>query len=102
MIDKSARESARSYLQNSNITYRILIDDLQKLIEVENPPKEEIELLQNRKGKIASKHAISVFLIFVIYEALKAIKICSFLPISISPFSIVSMNCIKTNLVYKS
>ncbi|CAD7091291.1 unnamed protein product [Hermetia illucens] len=50
MIDKSARESARSYLQNSNITYRILIDDLQKLIEVENPPKEEIELLQNRKG----------------------------------------------------
>lgn len=61
MIDKSARESARSYLQNSNITYRILIDDLQKLIEVENPPKEEIELLQNRKGKIASKHAISVF-----------------------------------------
>lgn len=40
-------------LSEANISYSILIEDLQKDIENENPPKEQIEMLQNRKGNVS-------------------------------------------------
>lgn len=43
---------ARQLLNDANISYSVLIEDLQKDIENENPPKAQIEMLQNRKGKL--------------------------------------------------
>jgi len=42
---------AKKFIDNENIKYEVIIDDIQQAIETENPPIEEIELLQNRKGK---------------------------------------------------
>lgn len=39
-------------LKDANVRYSIVVDDYQKLIEQENPPKEEIEALQNRNGML--------------------------------------------------
>lgn len=50
-IKRSAVDGAGLALQAANVSYSILINDVQKEIETENPPKEQIEQLQNRKGK---------------------------------------------------
>lgn len=42
---------AKKLLDDANVSYDVVIEDLQKAIETENPPKEEIEQLQNRKGE---------------------------------------------------
>lgn len=42
---------ARKLLDDAKVKYDVVIEDLQKAIETENPPKEEIEQLQNRKGR---------------------------------------------------
>lgn len=49
-------EQAERHIRSANLSRIILIDDLQKVIDVENPPKDVIENLQNRKGKIAQKN----------------------------------------------
>lgn len=50
-LKQSALSGAGRTLQAANVTYSILIEDLQHEIESENPPQDEIEQLQNRKGK---------------------------------------------------
>lgn len=50
-LQQSAVSGAGRTLQEANVTYSILIEDLQQEIESENPPQDEIEQLQNRKGK---------------------------------------------------
>lgn len=49
-LKQSAVNGATNALRAANVSYSILINDVQKEIEAENPPKEEIEQLQNRKG----------------------------------------------------
>lgn len=49
-LKKSAVDGVRRVLDANNIRYSILIEDMQKQIECENPPIEEIEALQNRNG----------------------------------------------------
>lgn len=49
-LKKPSVIGARKLLNDANVQYDVVIEDLQKAIETENPPKEEIEQLQNRKG----------------------------------------------------
>lgn len=49
-LKRSAVDGVRGVLDANNIRYSILIEDMQKQIERENPPIEEIEALQNRNG----------------------------------------------------
>lgn len=51
LLKKGMVEGARRLLSNANVTYEIVIEDLQEAIANENPPKEVIEQFQNRKGK---------------------------------------------------
>lgn len=50
-LKRSAVDGAGQALQAANVSYSILINDVQKEIETENPPQEQIEQLQNRKGE---------------------------------------------------
>ena len=49
-LKKDAVDGVRQVLKDNQIGYTVLIDDMQKQIENENPPQEEIEALQNRNG----------------------------------------------------
>lgn len=49
-LKKPSVIGARKLLDDAHVHYDVVIEDLQKAIETENPPKEEIEQLQNRKG----------------------------------------------------
>lgn len=49
-VKKSAVDGVRQVLNENNIRYTILIDDMQRQIEQENPSQNEIEELQNRNG----------------------------------------------------
>lgn len=49
-VRRSAVEGARQVLKENNIRYTVLVADMQRQIEEENPPQSEIELLQNRNG----------------------------------------------------
>lgn len=46
---------AERHVRIANLTRIVLIDNLQNVIEVENPPAEQIAQLQNRKGKWSYK-----------------------------------------------
>lgn len=56
LLKKSMVEGAHQLLSNANVTYEIVIGDLQEAIANENPPKEVIEQFQNRKGKSIKKY----------------------------------------------
>lgn len=43
--------AAERHIRAANLSRIVLIDNLQHVIEVENPPAEKIAELQNRKGK---------------------------------------------------
>lgn len=49
-IKKPVVEDVRRVLEEHNINYTVLVDDMQRQIETENPPQSEIEALQNRNG----------------------------------------------------
>lgn len=49
-VKKPVIDEVRQVLQDNNINFTVLIDDMQRQIETENPPQSEIELLQNRNG----------------------------------------------------
>lgn len=49
-VRKSAVEGVRRVLKEHDIPYTVLVDDMQRQIEEENPPQSEIEQLQNRNG----------------------------------------------------
>lgn len=49
-MKKSAIDGVRKVLEDNHIRYSVLVDDMQKQIEQENPPQFEIEALQNRNG----------------------------------------------------
>lgn len=49
-VKHTAVEVAGKLLENSNITYDVIIDDIQNAIETENPSKDQIELWENRNG----------------------------------------------------
>lgn len=50
--------AAKKLLEAAHVSYDVVIEDLQKAIETENPPKEEIEQLQNRKGGLKFNNQI--------------------------------------------
>lgn len=50
-LKTSSISGASSLLDEAKIKYSIIIDDLQRAIETENPSTEVIQQLQNRKGK---------------------------------------------------
>lgn len=52
LVKSNSIEEAREFIRATNLSHVVLIEDLQKIIEEENPPKEEIEKFQNRKGKL--------------------------------------------------
>lgn len=43
--------AAERHIRAANLSRIVLIDNLQQVIEVENPPAEKIAELQNRKGE---------------------------------------------------
>lgn len=49
-LKKSAVDGVRQVLKENNIQYTVLVEDMQRQIEQENPPQSEIEQLQNRNG----------------------------------------------------
>lgn len=49
-LKKSSVDGVRQVLKENNIRYSVLIEDMQRQIEHENPPIEEIEEFQNRNG----------------------------------------------------
>lgn len=49
-MKKDAVDGVRQVLTDNKIGYTVLIADMQRQIETENPPQEEIEALQNRNG----------------------------------------------------
>lgn len=49
-LKKSSVDGVRQVLKENNISYSVLIEDMQRQIEHENPPIEEIEEFQNRNG----------------------------------------------------
>lgn len=50
LIKQGIISGAKNLLNEAKVSYKIVISDLQKAIESENPSQEEIEQLQNRKG----------------------------------------------------
>jgi Carboxypeptidase activation peptide len=50
-VKKSMVDEARNFLQKSNVPYEIVIDDVQQVIDKQNPPIDDMELWQNRNGK---------------------------------------------------
>lgn len=58
LIKKPIVIGVKQFLDVTKVPYDVLIDDLQKAIDMENPPKEEIENLQNRKGAYAYTYII--------------------------------------------
>lgn len=50
ILKKSAIDVVRKLFQENNISYAIVIKDMQKLIEQENPPPGKIMQLQKRNG----------------------------------------------------
>lgn len=55
LIKKPIVNGVKQFLELTKVPYDVLIEDLQNAIDTENPPKEEIEKLQNRKGKTQIK-----------------------------------------------
>lgn len=55
LVKSNSVEEAGEFIRATNLSHVVLIDNLQKIIEDENPPKEEIEKFQNRKGKTLTK-----------------------------------------------
>lgn len=51
LLKKSTILGAHHLLRTANVTYEIVIEDLQEAIAHENPPKEVIEQFQNRVGE---------------------------------------------------
>lgn len=49
-LKKSQVDEVGQRLHEANIPYNVVVEDYQNAIEQENPPQEEIELLQNRNG----------------------------------------------------
>lgn len=52
LLRKPVIEGAHHLLDAANVTYEIVIEDVQGAIAQENPPKEVIEQFQNRKGEL--------------------------------------------------
>lgn len=50
-VRRPAVEGVTQVLKENNIRYTVLVEDMQRQIEEENPPQSEIEQLQNRNGK---------------------------------------------------
>lgn len=65
-LKESVISGARKLLSDSNVHFDIVINDIQRNIEKENPPKEVIEQLQNRKGKY------TIFLCFMNFTSTKS------------------------------
>lgn len=51
LVRDSSVEKVKQKLEESKIRYEVIIEDLQKAIDEENPPIEESEDLDDRKGK---------------------------------------------------
>ena len=50
--------SAEKHIRAANLSRIVFIDNLQNVIEVENPPADQIAQLQNRKGKFSFQFAV--------------------------------------------
>ena len=66
LLKKPVIDGARALLSSANVTYEIVIEDLQEAIANENPPKEVIEQFQNRKGECVINRTGSTLLIGVL------------------------------------
>ena len=66
LLKKPVIDGARALLSSANVTYEIVIEDLQEAIANENPPKEVIEQFQNRKGECVINGTGSTLLIGVL------------------------------------
>lgn len=51
---------AAAILESANVTYSVVIKDMQEAIDAENPRPEEIALLQDRKGEYKAPHRLNV------------------------------------------
>lgn len=55
-LKKSLVDKAKSFLKSSNVNFDVIIADVQNAIDSENPPKDQLELWQNRNGKNNNNH----------------------------------------------
>lgn len=53
LLKQPSLMGATRLLSGANVSYAILIDDLQRNIDEENPPPDVIQQLQNRKGELS-------------------------------------------------
>lgn len=63
-LKTSSIDGASRLLDEAKIKYSIVIDDLQRAIETENPSTEVIQQLQNRKGKHHQFYFLIMYLFF--------------------------------------
>ena len=61
MLKPNVLADAEQHVKAANLSRIVLIDNLQKVIEVENPPPEKIIEFQNRKGKWKRKQIFFFF-----------------------------------------
>lgn len=59
LLKQPSLSAATRLMAAANVSYAVLIDDLQRDIEAENPPAEVIQQLQNRKGKAARRRVLN-------------------------------------------
>lgn len=50
-LKKSLVNEAKSFLKSANVNFDVIIDDVQNAIDAENPPKDQLDLWQNRNGE---------------------------------------------------
>lgn len=53
-MKKSSIDGMSESLLEAAMQYEVIVEDYQKVIDEENPPKEQIELLQRQSGKWSS------------------------------------------------
>lgn len=48
---------ARQFLSAASVPFEVVIDDMQRAIDEENPSKDQLDLWENRDGKIRETNA---------------------------------------------
>jgi hypothetical protein len=51
-VKKSMVDDATNFLHKSNVPFEVVINDVQEVIDKQNPPLDDMELWQNRNGMI--------------------------------------------------
>ncbi|XP_055615763.1 carboxypeptidase B-like [Toxorhynchites rutilus septentrionalis] len=79
-LKRSKLVEARNLLQDAKVPFDVVIDDMQKAIDQENPPKDQLELWENRDGyrmTWTAYHRLADIYEFMDYLAVTYPDLCS-------------------------